>query len=269
MYFFPVTMSHAQVGPNSQTAIARRLRYGQVNQVAPFLLLFARFLFALAAQALVAALFWVQAHAQPWLAAAAWWTVYGTLIDIATLLTLGWLTRREGLRLVDLLGDAPRRLGRDLAMGLGLTVLYVALGFLSGALTTLAVYGVTTAPVPLMGGLPRWATWYSLLVWPLIWGVAEELTYQGYALPRLQVITGRTWLALLLVTLGFGLQHSALPFRADGNFMLWRFGSSLLLGLAAALVYLRLRQLLPLIVAHWAANALSVLLLAVLATGQP
>lgn len=51
--------------------------------------------------------------------------------------------------------------------------------------------------------------------------------------------------------------------------MLWRFGSSLLLGLAAALVYLRLRQLLPLIVAHWAANALSVLLLAVLATGQP
>jgi hypothetical protein len=46
--------------------------------------------------------------------------------------------------------------------------------------------------------------------------------------------------------------------------MLWRFLPSLLLGLLNAVVYLRIRRLLPLIIGHWAANALSVLTLAVL-----
>jgi membrane protease YdiL (CAAX protease family) len=47
-------------------------------------------------------------------------------------------------------------------------------------------------PVPLLGAL------YSLLIWPAIWAVAEELTYLGYALPRLEALTGHTWIALLL-----------------------------------------------------------------------
>ncbi len=39
----------------------------------------------------------------------------------------------------------------------------------------------------------------------------EELTYRGYSLPRLEALTGRSWLALLIMTLGFMLQHVALP----------------------------------------------------------
>jgi hypothetical protein len=48
------------------------------------------------------------------------------------------------------------------------------------------------------------------------------------------------------------------------TYRLWLFLPSLLLGLLNAAIYMRLRRLLPLTIGHWAANALSVLMLAVL-----
>jgi hypothetical protein len=66
-----------------------------------------------------------------------------------------------------------------------------------------------------------------------------------------------------MVVVGFGLQHIALPSILDGRYMFSRFLPSLP-GLLNAVVYLRIRRLLPLIIGHWAANFLSVLTLAVL-----
>ena len=43
----------------------------------------------------------------------------------------------------------------------------------------------------------------------MLWGMTEEMTYQGYALPRLELLTGQTWLAVVMVAVGFGLQHIA------------------------------------------------------------
>ena len=146
---------------------------------------------------------------------------------------------------------------------MALTVVYLIVGIAGGTLITPLIYGVAQPPA-VMGNLPSWGAFYSLLIWPVLWGIVEELTYQGYALPRLQLLTGRSWLAVLLVTAAFGLQHIALPFTPDVRFMLWRFATSTLVGLVSALVYLRLRRLLPLVIAHWAANFLSVLTLVVL-----
>lgn len=249
--------------PNSPSAIAQRVDSGRLPRLAPFGIIFVRFVFALLAQALLAALFFALGKAHPWQAAAPWWTVYGTLIDIGSLLLLAWLTKREGIRLRELVGFERRWLARDLGLGLGLTVIYVALGAVGGTLLTFALYGTPQPPLVLMGGLPIWATLYSLLVWPVLWGITEEMLYQGYAWPRLQALTGRSWLAILIVAVGFGVQHMALPWVLDGKFMFWRFGPSFLIGLVVPLFYQRLRRLPPLIIAHWAANVISVLLLAV------
>lgn len=219
---------------------------------------------AFLAQGLVAALLWLQGVSSPWQAAAPWWTVYGTLIDLGCLVILAHLTRREEMTLGDLIGTDRSRLRRDVLLGAGLSFLYIVVGVIGGVLVTLALYGTPQPPRTLMGGLPVWATLYSLLIWPIPWGIVEEMTYQGYALPRLEILTGQTWQALLLVAVGFGLQHIALPSILDGRYMLWRFLPSLLLGLFSAAVYLRIRRLLPLIIGHWAANFISVLTLAVL-----
>jgi hypothetical protein len=47
--------------------------------------------------------------------------------------------------------------------------------------------------------LPIWAIVYSMTLWWVIWSPTEETTYQAYALPRLEALTGRTWVAFLIV----------------------------------------------------------------------
>ncbi len=257
-------MNARDVLPYSKAAIQQRMRTDPIARTAPFLMVGARLVLALVAQGLVTVVLLLRRNPDPWSAAGPWWTVAGTLIDIGCLVLLSALTRREGIRLVDLIGVERHQLGRDVLLSLALTLIDVAVGAVGGTLTTLTLYGSPEAPRVLMGGLPIWAVVYSVLIWPVVWGVAEEMTYQGYVLPRIEARVGRVWMAVLIVAAGFGLQHIALPAIADWRFMLWRFVPGLLLGLVHAALYLRVRRLLPFIIAHWAANAISVLTLAVL-----
>jgi len=125
--------------PNSKAKLQERLQAGRINWAWPVIIVFARLIFAILAQALVAGLFMLQGHQTPWQAAAPWWPVYGTLIDISCLVLLAWLARREGIRLFDLISFQRQRLGRDLLLGVGLLVsfiiLSVAWGMVSGLLS--------------------------------------------------------------------------------------------------------------------------------------
>lgn len=245
--------------PNSKSKLQEQLQAGTITWKWPLIIVFARLILAVLAQVLVAGLFMLQGHPTPWQAAAPWWIVYGTLIDIGCLVLLARLTRREGIRLVDLLSFQRQRLGRDLLLGLGFIILYIFLAFGGGIISGLLIYGSNPAPA-VMVPLPLWGTLYSLIVWPLIWAFAEEMTYQGYALPRLNLLTGRAWLAVLIVGFGWALQHSPLPLMADWRWAVYRFGSSLLIAIVLPIIYLRTRRLVPFIFAHWAANFVSVLM---------
>ena len=227
------------------------------------MIVFARLVFAILAQALISGLYSVLGNPNPWQAAAPWWIVYGTLIDIGCFLLLARLAHREGIRLSDLISFQHQRLGRDLLLGVGFIVLYMFLAIGGGILFGMLVYGANPTPA-VMVPLPLWGTLYSLIVWPLIWAFAEEMTYQGYVLPRIEALSGRAWLAVIIVGFGWAVQHSALPLMADWRWAAYRFGSSLLIGIVLPIIYLRTRRLLPFIVAHWAANFISVLMTVVL-----
>ena len=254
--------------PNSKIKLQERLRAGRITWKWPLMIVFARLIFAVLAQALVAGLYLIQGHATPWQAAAPWWIVYGTLIDIGCFILLARLVHREGIRLVDLISFQRQRFGRDLLTGVGFIVLYLLLAVAGGILFGALVYGADPTPA-VMVPLPLWGTLFSLFVWPLIWAFAEEMTYQGYALPRLELLTGRGWLAILIVSFGWAIQHSAMPLMSDWRWALFRFGSSLLLALILPIIYLRTRRLLPFIIAHWAANFASVLMTVVLPSMTP
>ena len=180
----------------------------------------------------------------------------------------GALTRRRFFRMAQREFARARRfqrqrLGRDLLLGVGFIVLFIILAVGGGITAGILIYGATPAPATMVP-LPLWGALYSLIVWPIIWAFAEEMTYQGYSLPRLEVISGRAWLAVLIVGFGWALQHSALPLMSDWRWALYRFGSSLLIGIVLPIIYLRTRRLLPFILAHWAANFVSVLMTVVL-----
>jgi membrane protease YdiL (CAAX protease family) len=90
----------------------------------------------------------------------------------------------------------------------------------------------------------------------------EEIIYQGYALPRLRALTGRTWVAMIIVGLWWAAQHCLLPFVPDWKYLLFRFLEFLPGVFVMMLVYLRMRRLGPLILAHWTMDILGAIMTA-------
>jgi membrane protease YdiL (CAAX protease family) len=104
------------------------------------------------------------------------------------------------------------------------------------------------------------ASAYSVLVWPVLWAAAEEATYLGYTLPRLEALTGSTPASVALVSAVWALQHEALPLLPDGRYLVYRPLTALPVTFTTTLLYLlRGRRLPPLMVAHWASDAASAL----------
>lgn len=235
--------------PNSITEIRKRVAAGKIPWAGPLIVMSARTVFGWIGQALLAVLFY-RGSVDAWRKAGEWWPAYGTLMDIACLVLLVWLTRREGIRLFDL--GNYRREGwlRDVLIGLAVFVpmLVLSAGLSVGTMMLLG-YTPQTAEVE----MPLWRIVYILVIWPIIWAPTEDYTYGGYSLPRLEALTGKRWLTLVVVTFFAVLQHLFVPWPpAD-----WRY----FVGWGVALVpttlflfwlYYRMdRRLLPGHVAHY------------------
>jgi hypothetical protein len=222
-------------------------------------MLFARAAFAVGAQAVVAAVFVLRASPTPWHDAEPWLPVYGTLIDAGCLALLWRLTRREGIGLFDLVGFERTRLGRDVLLGVAL--IPASLGFIFSG-TYAAGWIVYGAPAPpyFLGGLPLPAALYGVLVWPFIWGLTEQMTYNGYLAPRVQVLGRSTSLAVAVVASVWSLQHVFMPLTFDAKFMAFRWLASAPFAVFETLLYLRLRRLIPLAIAHALMDGATVLI---------
>jgi hypothetical protein len=236
--------------PNSKVALLDRRAAGRLTWSGPAIMLFARSALAVVAQGLVAIILLARGSADPWLDAAAWLPVYGTLIDAGCIGLLWWLTRREGIRLFDLIGFDRSRLVRDVLLGLALippSLLFIFAGNYGGSLM---VFG-TLDPPQIFEPLPLAAALYGVLVFPLIWGFTEQASYNGYCVPRFQALTGSTAIAVAVVAAVWSFQHAVMPLTFDPGFMLYRTLSPIPHSLFVILVYLRIRRIVPLAIAHW------------------
>lgn len=248
----------------SPNAIQTRLAEGRIPRYGPLLMLVARSAFILLAQGLAFLLLRGFDVPNPTVEIRNWWPVYGTLVDLGCLGLLLWLTRREGIRLLDLIGIVKSKLLTDIPRGLGLFVLIFPITiFGGGMLARLIAYGDLNPVFPentYMRTLPLLALLYSRILWWPLWSATEEITYNGYALPRLIAQTKSTWLSVAIVAFFFAIQHSFLML-AGFQFGLYMFLTFLPLSIAMELAYLRIRRLPPLIVAHWLMDLSNVLFL--------
>ena len=244
---------------NSHEALLRRREAATLTWRGPALMLFARAAFAVGAQAVVAAVFALRASPTPWHDAEPWLPVYGTLIDAGCLALLWRLTRREGIGLFDLVGFERARLVRDALLGLAL--IPVSLVFILGGTSAAGwiVYGTLTPPY-LLGGLPLPAALYGVLVFPFIWGLTEQMTYNGYLVSRFQVLCRSTSVAIAVVAFAWSMQHVFMPLTFDAKFMAFRLLASVPFSVFETLLYLRLRRLVPLAIAHALMDGATVLI---------
>jgi hypothetical protein len=212
-------------------------------------MLFTRSACAVGAQGLVAGVFALRSSPTPWHDAEPWFPVYGTLIDAGCLAMLWRLTRREGIDVFDLVGFDRSRLVRDVLLGLVLIVpsLLFILGGIYGA--SWLLYGTPGQPY-LFGQLPLPAALYGVLVFPFVWGLTEQTTYNGYLLPRFQALFRGTAPAIAVVAFVWAGQHAFMPLTFDPRFMAFRLLSAVPNTILQTMLYLRLRRLVPLAIAH-------------------
>jgi len=247
---------------NIPEAIQSRLEKGRVPRFGPLLMLFARPALALLAQGITFLLFAQLNVPNVSITIRNWWSVYGTLIDFGCLGLLFWLTMREGIRLRDLLSFTKNKLKKDLLIGLGIFVVVFPICVFGGGMIAMRIaYGSSNPELPeatFIRILPLLAVLYSRLLWWPLWSLTEELTYNGYALPRLKAITKSTWLSVALVGFFWSIQHSFLPW-VNLQHGLYLFLTFVPLTVALQLIYLRVRRLTPLIIGHWMMDLVSVL----------
>jgi hypothetical protein len=118
----------------------------------------------------------------------------------------------------------------------------------------------TATPAYLFAALPLPAALYGVLVWPFIWGLVEQMTYNGDLLPRFQVLCRSTSLAVACVAFAWSIQHAFMPLTFDPKFMAYRLLSPVPHSLFATLLYLRLRRVVPFAIAHALMDGASVLI---------
>lgn len=86
------------------------------------------------------------------------------------------------------------------------------------------------------------------------------MTYNGYLLPRFQVLSRSTSVAIAVVAFVWSMQHAFMPLTFDAKFMAFRMLSPGPLSIFVTLVYLRLRRVVPLAIAHALMDGATVLL---------
>jgi Type II CAAX prenyl endopeptidase Rce1-like len=257
----------AAIALNAPPQIRERVASGRISWTGPLLLVSARPVLLVASQALVALILLATHRRTPWRAAGDWWNVYGTVVDLGCLIGLRYFTSKEGIRLRDLIGQIRLRHGHDLFLGLGFFVaifpFFMGGSYLARRLLYSSPHQDPNAYLLHGHALPTWAVVYSMTLWWVIWSPTEEITYQAYTLPRLEALTGRTWVALLIVGFFWTAQHCALPFLPDWRYLLFRFLTFLPGVLLLVLFYLRTRRVAPLIVAHWPMDIAAALMTAI------
>ena len=250
------------VATNSPQAMQTRLAEGRIPRYGPLLMLLARPGLILVAQGMALLLMRLLDVPDATVAVRNWWSVYGTLVDLGCLALLVWLTRREGIRLLDLVGFVKSKLKTDIPLGLGIfLVVFPVTVFGGGMLAMQIAYGSLNPVFPegtYIRTLPLLAVLYSRILWWPLWSATEELTYNGYALPRLIALTRSPWLSVAVVSFFYSLQHSFLSL-AGFQHGLYMFLTFVPLTLALEVIYLRIRRLTPLIIGHWLMDLASAL----------
>jgi hypothetical protein len=252
--------THVLIG--SHHAIQSRLAKGRIPRYGPILMLFARSTFILLAQGITFLLLRQLNVQNSDVAIRNWFSVYGTLADFGCLGLMIWLTRREGIRLLDLIGFVKSKLKTDILLGLGIfIIIFPVTIFGFGRLAMLIAYGSLNPVFPeytFIRTLPLLAVLYSRILWWPLWSLTEELTYNGYALPRLVAMTKSPWVSVAIVSFFYSIQHS---FHSLANFQygFYMFLLFIPLTVALELIYLRVRRLVPLIIGHWLMDLMNVL----------
>ena len=237
---------------NSKAKIEERVRAGSITWREPLLMLFSRLLLFALFQAIIAVLFYLNGHADPWQASIPYWLLTATLTNITCFILLSLLTRREGIRLLDLYRVEAHSFWREAPIFLGILLISAPLVALPNPLLGAWFFGDANIPFKMMfQPIPLWLNYLLIVLFPISIALTEIPTYYAYVMPRLMALSGRSWPVLIGVACMHAAQHITLPLIFNGTFILWRLLMFLPFALwVAFVIYKRPRQMPYLMLVH-------------------
>lgn len=186
-------------------------------------MLLSRVLLFLVFQMLFFICFSLTGSSNAWNQSADWWPFSVILTNLLSMFLLNRLLKRENRRFLDFFIFNRETVLKDfLLMSTVLitaNIVAYAFNYYLGSL----LFGDYIAGVNLFyRPLPVWAAWVALFLFPLTMPLGELPIYFGYVMPRLEVISGKKWIAVLLPSLFLSFQHVTMPLLFNVPFILWR-----------------------------------------------
>ena len=178
--------------------------------------------------------------------ASQWWSIICTVCNIITIALLIFICKWEGITNKELIGYQKGQ--RNLKYTLVIIVLMLLLGMGGMYGFGFMIYGYV--PVSMIQPLPIWLAVINAVLLPLTIVFAELPLYFGYALNRIEKITGNKTVAIAYPMFFYALQHSFIPLLYDWKHIMFRFFSFLPLMLVLGIIYYRKRKLEPLMIGH-------------------
>jgi hypothetical protein len=202
-----------------------------MGKAIPFLILFLRPLLFFIAQSLSAAYFACIGDPDPWVASSKYWITFPVLANIVTIFILNALYKRNNSSYFSMFKFYKKTWWKDLLISL---CVFVGASFLAMApnvlLSSLIFGSQETTAALLFNKIPIWAVIIALL-WPMTHPFAELPLYFDFSMKKIEAITNKGLLSLLICSFALAFQHITLPLLFDAKYLLWRFGMFLLLAI--------------------------------------
>jgi len=191
--------------------------------------------------------------------AAPWWPLYGLAANFACYVFIATAIRKERLGVFNLIGYHRLALKKDLRLAVRYFIISFLVAVSSGIGIAYLLYGRYPAElIPPFDGIPPAIMVFLVVIFPPINSVMEEITYNGFIFPRLELMIKNTPVTLLIVLMFFTLQHIFIMFVPDVRYLIWRLLSFVPLLFLWILLYVKMRRLTTVIMVHWIMDTIGI-----------
>jgi len=164
------------------------------------------------------------------------WSIY----DVAFAYLAYIFLKSEGEDVRRILGGVRDKPLPSILIAIGLIAISMTLSY-----TLSTMFGGNSGG-SILKTLPPFTTLYLATIGSMIAGICEEFTWRGYILTRLEKITGKTVMAILIQATLFGLYHG---FTINAIY-------TTIFGIITGTIYAKTRRLIPIMMGHWLNNTI-------------
>ncbi len=178
--------------------------------------------------------------------ASQWWSIICTVSNIISIAVLMVICKSEGTTYKELIGYQRGQGNLKYTLFIVMVMLILGMGGMYGF--AFVIYGYV--PVIMVQPISVWFALINVIFLPLTVVFAELPLYFGYALNRIEKITGNKILSIVYPMFFYALQHSFIPVLFDWKHILFRFLSFFPLMFVLGIIYYKKRELQPLMIGH-------------------